>query len=552
MGIRKGRQYATTWVEKAQRIRQSYLHSSYAIIGGKEYSRIDCYLEALKRDPEYAEAWCKLGLEIREMDAGEDTDKELAGMDLFKDEPKITDDKTLHYAHIGAAVFCFDKAIEIEPKNVDIWYQKGSWHQSWTRSAKEQIECFLEVTKLDPKHKEAWHHLANAYAHASSDNPDDLNFNYCSVGKAVKCYDEAIALAPDKLHVVYAKKADLLSKCVKQREYFYRGTDSDLRKKYSSGKDALMCYDKALEIYPRYVYASYKKGMLLERLSRYDEALECFERFGDKYGYEMNTAESIMNSNKLHRQALRDKLKPNEAGSTESFETYCRILGNFFKDDELSEVEFARKKLNENILQHIHKLGDDTTEEDVYEMGEWLQNIGREKEALELYDKETEKSLEKGDLFNAASVNDQKARCLDDIGRTKDAFDCWNKTIQFCEEFFKKTQKKDSGLGPEYYLAQAYASNAHTFKTFGNMDKAIEYIDHAIKLEREHPFEEYRGCWQQKMKWLPDEEAIKFIDEEIKAVNSMDPKRWYDDEDKKDTIKGLEHGKNELLKKLAK
>jgi len=32
----------------------------------------------------------------------------------------------------------------------------------------------------------------------------------------------------------------------------------------------------------------------------------------------------------------------------------------------------------------------------------------------------------------------------------------------------------------------------------------------------------------------------------------MDPKRWYDDEDKKDTIQGLERRKNELLKKLAK
>ena len=119
MGFKKGRQYATTWVEKAQRIRQSYLHSSYAIIGGKEYSRIDCYLEALKRDPEYAEAWRKLGLEIWEMDAGEDTDKKLAGMDLFKDEPKITDKIGTNYPLINAVKFCFDKAIEIEPKNVD-------------------------------------------------------------------------------------------------------------------------------------------------------------------------------------------------------------------------------------------------------------------------------------------------------------------------------------------------------------------------------------------------------------------------------------------------
>ena len=100
-------------------------------------------------------------------------------------------------------------------------------------------------------------------------------------------------------------------------------------------------------------------------------------------------------------------------------------------------------------------------------------------------------------------------------------------------------------------LAQAYEGKADIFADFGNMDKAIECIDHAIKLEREHPFEEYRGSWWKKIKWLPDEEAIKFIDEEIKAVNSMDPKRWYDDEDKKDTIQGLEREKNELLKRMA-
>ena len=56
-----------------------------------KYSKFECYVEALKRDPEYAEAWCGLGSEITGMDAGENTDKELAVMDLFKDEPKITD-----------------------------------------------------------------------------------------------------------------------------------------------------------------------------------------------------------------------------------------------------------------------------------------------------------------------------------------------------------------------------------------------------------------------------------------------------------------------------
>ena len=526
MGFRKGRQYATTWVEKAGNTRGTW--NGYLTIGGKEYRAIDCYLEALKRDPEYAEAWCKLGLEIRRMGASEDTDKTLVGMDLFKDEPKITDDKTLHYAQINAAIFCFDKAIEIEPKYVDAWYQKGSWYNYWVPPwLKEQIECFLEVTKLDPKHKEAWYHLANAYS-----GTDEY-------AKAIKCYDEAIALSPDNLHVVYAKKADLFSECVKQREYFYRGIASDLKKKYSSGKDALMCYDKALEIKPEYVYASYKKGMLLERLSRYEEALECFEGFGGKYAYDRDTAKSIGTSNVLHRQALRDKLKPNSDGSTESFETYCRVLGIFFENDELSEVEYARKKLNENILQHIYRRPDTDPEDDFWDMGSWLQNIGREKEALELYDKHIEKSLEKGDLDKALAANTEKARYFENINRDKDAFDCYEKTIQLCE---KSTEDLDDSTA--YWLAEAYVNNARTFKTSDNMDKAIEYIDHAIKLEREYSFDDYYDHWSLKVDWLPDEEAIKFLDEEIKTISSSS----LDKEEKERYIESMEYRRNKLLK----
>ena len=276
-------------------------------------------MEALKRDPEYAEAWCGLGSEITGMGASEDTDKELVGMDLFKDEPKITDDKRLHYAHINAAKFCFDKAIEIEPKYVDAWYGKGSWCLEWRPpDLKEGIECFLEVTKLDPKHKTAWFDLANAYSSYTSE-----------YAKAVKCYDEAIALSPDNLHVVYAKKADLFSKCIKIKGVRLKATSKSPARSILP-KDALMCYDKALEIKPKYGYASYKKGILLESLSRYEEALECFEDFS----YE--ESKEVANSNRLHKQILRDKLKPNEDGSTESFEIYYDVLKNFFKDDELS------------------------------------------------------------------------------------------------------------------------------------------------------------------------------------------------------------------------
>mgnify|MGYP003719829237 CR=1 FL=1 len=216
MGIRKGRQYATTWVKRAENI---YYNWNGRV--GK-YSKFECYVEALKRDPEYAEAWCKLGLEITGMSAGEDTDKKLAGMDLFKDEPKITNGiGKLHVVHIDAAVFCFDKAIEIEPKYVDAWYQKGSWALYWRPpELTNGIECFLEATKLDPNISRAWHDLANAYAKRMHDG---------DFGKALKCYDEAInkvandkgvVVSPANLGDVFGNKADLLSKCVKQDKYF--------------------------------------------------------------------------------------------------------------------------------------------------------------------------------------------------------------------------------------------------------------------------------------------------------------------------------------------
>ena len=43
-------------------------------------------------------------------------------------------------------------------------------------------------------------------------------------------------------------------------------------------QDALACYDRAIEINPRYAEAWYNKGVELGNLGRYPEALACFER----------------------------------------------------------------------------------------------------------------------------------------------------------------------------------------------------------------------------------------------------------------------------------
>ena len=52
------------------------------------------------------------------------------------------------------AIECYDKALEIEPKNADAWYSKGEYLYN-IRKNKEAIECFNKVLELDSNYGSA-------------------------------------------------------------------------------------------------------------------------------------------------------------------------------------------------------------------------------------------------------------------------------------------------------------------------------------------------------------------------------------------------------------
>lgn len=496
------------------------------------------YTEALRRDPEYTEAWYELALEISRGGTDEDTIKEIRENELFNDEPTISGDVKKNRALINAGVFCFDKVISKEPENVRAWYEKGLWHGVWTNHSTEQIECFLKVTELDPKHKSAWHYLANAY----SENND--------YEKALDAYDKAIALGSYDLHQVYAKKADLLSNFV-TGVHVYRGMEEwtkKAKKKFSSGEDALKLYDSALEKDPKYGYALYKKGILLEELSRYEEALECFEAYSSNSWYRDYESENERASNILHRQIIRDKVNPDKDGSDESCKVYCGVIEKFMgmRQDGRPELQLARKKLNENLLMHHFTL---STNAESYEIAERLGNVGRVDEALEAYDKMINDELElykKGESNSLVWRYELKEEFLETLGEYligstihnghDEAIDCCNKII----EHYEKTKERDSTL------ASAYSRHAWRFASLDVMDKAIEHIDRAIEIETSDLLDDVQDYWKTKLEWISDEEAIKFIDELIE--NQV----GYDEEDKCSYIIGYMNEKITILKRLGK
>lgn len=114
----------------------------------------------------------------------------------------------------------------------DLFFSQGKYP--------EAIECYDGAIKIDSKCSLAWFGKGNVFLKQGKDSED---VKYC-----VKCY-----LCP------------VLS------EVFY--------------EDAVKCYNKAIEIDPKFTDALYNKGIVLEKLEKYSDAKKCFE-FAKEYGHQ--------------------------------------------------------------------------------------------------------------------------------------------------------------------------------------------------------------------------------------------------------------------------
>jgi tetratricopeptide (TPR) repeat protein len=90
------------------------------------------------------------------------------------------------------AINCCDKALEINPQDVDAWGNRGISYAKLYRY-NEAIECFAKIIEINPSNSKAWFAKGNALA---------------SMGKyeeAIKCFDEAIAIDPSYAEAVIQK-----------------------------------------------------------------------------------------------------------------------------------------------------------------------------------------------------------------------------------------------------------------------------------------------------------------------------------------------------------
>jgi tetratricopeptide (TPR) repeat protein len=87
------------------------------------------------------------------------------------------------------AIKHFRRALEIDPKHADAWYNLGLCYSGKVPSEPDKAEeCFNRTLEIDPKHKGAWSNLGLVWLHQKGD-----------VDKAIECYKKALEIDPESV-----------------------------------------------------------------------------------------------------------------------------------------------------------------------------------------------------------------------------------------------------------------------------------------------------------------------------------------------------------------
>lgn len=167
------------------------------------------------------------------------------------------------------------QAITIDPKNSNTYRYLGNALESLGRY-EEAIDYYDRALKIKDDH-ETWCNKGNILAVLNLDK------------EAIDCYDRALKIKPDYYEAL-DKRGDLLRKLRESKQldrrskskrlieftaHLYRGNELKDLGKY---EEAILSYDRALEIDPDYHEAWVNRGNALVNLREYEKAIASYDR----------------------------------------------------------------------------------------------------------------------------------------------------------------------------------------------------------------------------------------------------------------------------------
>jgi tetratricopeptide (TPR) repeat protein len=338
------------------------------------------------------------------------------------------------------AIKCFDKAIEINPKNAAAWSEKG-YALNELGNLLEAIKCFDKAIEINPKNTFAYRGKGDALRRSKW------------YKEAIKCFDKAIEINPKNAAALNDKgtalldlkeyneaiecfdKAIELEKMTEKKPIYLCNRGLALRR-LEKNNDAIECYGKAIEINPNLADAWKYVGLVLKDSQRYKEAIKCFDK-----AIEIN---------------------PNLADA-------WLAKGLVLKDlEEHKEAIKCFDKAKECYDNNLKKGSKDVS--DWYGNGHVLTQLGKYEEAIKCFDKAIEINPNLADAWLA------KGLVLTQLEKNDDAIEQFNKAIELNPEAFDAWNQKGKAL---YQL--------------GRYEEAIECHDKILKIKESEDVYFFRG-----------------------------------------------------------
>ncbi|MGH9981310.1 MAG: tetratricopeptide repeat protein, partial [Nitrososphaeraceae archaeon] len=273
------------------------------------------------------------------------------------------------------SIVCSDESINLNPNNIDSWYNKGLALSNLGEYHKA-IKCYDKVIEIDPDYRPAWNSKGNVFKYLSK------------FQEAIGSYDRVLEKDSRNIIALYNKGLAL----------------SNLGK-YD---EAIECYDRLIETDPNNIEAFNAKGYALERLGRYDDAELCYNRVTEEYLNEINLMkESAINYQKLNKyeEAIicYDRIITIDANNNYALLNKGFMLYNLNKYEKAIEC-YDRIIGLDKYKEKFNKSGQKSTDKQVIEYygnsiktdpnniealnakGYALERLGRYDEAIQIFD----------------------------------------------------------------------------------------------------------------------------------------------------------------------
>jgi tetratricopeptide (TPR) repeat protein len=234
-----------------------------------KYSQaIRAYDKAIELDPKYVAAWFNRGHAL------------------------ISDETLKSPERLYEAIDAFNRAIELDPENVISWSGKGlalrkiaqESEEEYAKSAyyDEALHAFDKAIEFNPLYYKAWHWKGYVL------------FEKGHYNEAIEACDKAIDIRPhDDLNLWHNKWRSL----------------------YKLGKydEAIKALDTTIKLYTQYALSWFNEYNKLIKLGKYDEAIEAYDRGLELYIegalYLTAKGDAIYNTALWHPERLRDALE---------------------------------------------------------------------------------------------------------------------------------------------------------------------------------------------------------------------------------------------------